>query len=203
MRPRPRGLLKAHELWQTRHANFADDDEGFRRDARVTGSVDRACVGRDLACHVVFAEERLSTGSGAIARGRCKSARQDQLGLGWANHDHHTFRSSREHFVDLMQCAGEARVRTARALLRRARRRAGARRFWSNPSKASWPSATWTWNRTKRRSIFRASRSAALADGSARSAFGSACTAKACLRRACIIWNAASTTTLLREQLAQ
>jgi hypothetical protein len=29
--------------------------------------------------------------------------RQDQLGLGWANHDHHTFRSSRETFHLLIQ----------------------------------------------------------------------------------------------------
>jgi hypothetical protein len=30
-------------------------------------------------------------------------ARQDALGLGWANHDHHTYRSSREHFARLVR----------------------------------------------------------------------------------------------------
>src|SRR5205823_7061324 len=29
--------------------------------------------------------------------------RQDRLGLGWGNHDHHTFRCSRAHFADLME----------------------------------------------------------------------------------------------------
>ena len=28
--------------------------------------------------------------------------RQDSLGLGWSNHDHHTYRSSREHFLPLI-----------------------------------------------------------------------------------------------------
>jgi len=34
---------------------------------------------------------------------RIQKRRQDQLGLGWGNHDHHTFRSSREHFADLIE----------------------------------------------------------------------------------------------------
>ena len=32
----------------------------------------------------------------------CKGRRQDALGLGWANHDHHTYRSSRRHFHRLI-----------------------------------------------------------------------------------------------------
>ena len=31
-----------------------------------------------------------------------QNARQDKLGLGWANHDHHTYRSSRRHFARLI-----------------------------------------------------------------------------------------------------
>lgn len=34
--------------------------------------------------------------------GRIQKARQDLLGLGWGNHDHHTFRSSRENFSALI-----------------------------------------------------------------------------------------------------
>jgi hypothetical protein len=30
-------------------------------------------------------------------------ARQDRLGLGWGNHDHHTYRSSREQFAGLIR----------------------------------------------------------------------------------------------------
>jgi hypothetical protein len=58
-------------------------------------------VGRDLACHVVFEGERAYWQSRNRAA-RIQKQRQDALGLGWANHDHHTFRSSREHFLDLM-----------------------------------------------------------------------------------------------------
>jgi len=35
--------------------------------------------------------------------GQVQKARQDRLGLGWGNHDHHTFRSSRENFQLLIE----------------------------------------------------------------------------------------------------
>jgi len=35
--------------------------------------------------------------------GQIQKARQDRLGLGWGNHDHYTYRSSRENFVQLIQ----------------------------------------------------------------------------------------------------
>jgi hypothetical protein len=68
------------------------------------GLLDRVIglVGRDLACHVVFWEERAYWQSRNRAA-RVQKERQDRLGLGWANHDHHTFRCSRQHFVDLMR----------------------------------------------------------------------------------------------------
>lgn len=93
-------LLTAHELWRHRRRDFDDDAEGWRRTHEL---LDRLVedVGCDLACHVVFAEERAFWQSRNRAA-RVQKARQDRLGLGWANHDHHTFRSSRRHFVDLM-----------------------------------------------------------------------------------------------------
>jgi hypothetical protein len=57
-------------------------------------------VGRDRTCEIFFQEERAYWESRNRAA-RTQKSRQDQLGLGWGNHDHHTFRSSREHFVDL------------------------------------------------------------------------------------------------------
>jgi hypothetical protein len=95
------GLLKAAELWRSRPRHFADDAEGFRQTQAL---LDRllALVGPDLACHAVFAEERAYWQSRNRAA-QVQKARQDRLGLGWANHDHHTFRSSRAHFVDLMR----------------------------------------------------------------------------------------------------
>ncbi len=35
--------------------------------------------------------------------GQIQKARQDRLGLGWGNHDHHTYRSSRENFIRLIK----------------------------------------------------------------------------------------------------
>ncbi len=93
-------LLKAHELWRTRNRN-AENDTFEETYALLDELVSR--IGRDAACHVVFAEERLFWERRNRAA-QVQKRRQDRLGLGWANHDHHTFRSSREHFVDLMQC---------------------------------------------------------------------------------------------------
>jgi hypothetical protein len=94
-------LLKAHELWQTRRRQFENDEDGY---ALTFALIDEliAMIGRDLACHVVFAGERIFWQRRNRAA-RVQKARQDALGLGWGNHDHHTFRSSRAHFLHLMQ----------------------------------------------------------------------------------------------------
>jgi hypothetical protein len=93
-------VLKSRELWKTRRRSFDDDAEGFRQTHAL---LDRliGLVGRDLACHVVFAEERAFWEHRNHAA-QTQKRRQDSLGLGWANHDHHTFRCSRTHFVALM-----------------------------------------------------------------------------------------------------
>jgi hypothetical protein len=57
--------------------------------------------GPDLACHLVFEVEREYWQSRNRAA-RVQKARQDRLGLGWANHDHHTYRSSRRFFPRLI-----------------------------------------------------------------------------------------------------
>ncbi len=93
--------LEAQEWWRHRPRQFDDDAEGWQQTQKVLDRV-IAHLGRDLACHVIFAEERAFWQSRNRAA-RVQKARQDVLGLGWANHDHHTFRSSRRHFVDLMQ----------------------------------------------------------------------------------------------------
>jgi hypothetical protein len=94
-------FLKALELWKTRRRVFADDAEGY---ASAHFLLDRiiTMVGRNLACHVVFEGERDYWQSRNRAA-QIQKQRQDRLGLGWANHDHHTFRSSRRHFLDLMR----------------------------------------------------------------------------------------------------
>jgi len=94
-------IIKARELFQTRPRLFADDHEGFVVANRILNKV-LGLVGRDVACHLFFEVERAYWESRNRA-GRLQKFRQDGLGLGWGNHDHHTFRCSREHFADLIQ----------------------------------------------------------------------------------------------------
>ena len=58
-------------------------------------------LGADLACDLFFAAER-SYWQSRNRAAQLQKARQDKLGLGWANHDHHTFRSSRRYFHRLV-----------------------------------------------------------------------------------------------------
>jgi hypothetical protein len=94
-------IIKARELWQTRARAFPEDGDGFKDANRI---LDRTLesVGRDLSCEFFFEAERAYWERRNRAA-RIQKFRQDQLGLGWGNHDHHTFRCSRDHFVDLNQ----------------------------------------------------------------------------------------------------
>ena len=118
----PAPFLKAQELWKTRRRLFASDEEGFSYTQSV---LDRVIdlVGRDLACSIVFEQERAYWQNRNRAA-QIQKSRQDKLGLGWANHDHHTFRSSREHFVDLMRALEKL------GFERRERYYAGAQAGW-------------------------------------------------------------------------
>ena len=96
-----RNIVKARELWRTRPRLFDDGVEGFKVAHRILDRVLRL-VGRDLACQFFFEAERAYWESRNRAA-RIQKHRQDRLGLGWGNHDHHTFRCSRRHFVDLVE----------------------------------------------------------------------------------------------------
>jgi hypothetical protein len=91
---------EAQRLWKTRPRIFDDDAEGFRQTHALLDRV-ISLVGRELACDIAFAQERAYWEQRNRAA-QIQKKRQDHLGLGWANHDHHTFRSSRSHFLDLM-----------------------------------------------------------------------------------------------------
>ena len=94
-------VVKARELLRTRPRRFTYDAEGFKAANQILDRV-LGLVGRDLACQFFFEAERAYWESRNRA-GRIQKQRQDRLGLGWGNHDHHTFRCSREHFVDLVE----------------------------------------------------------------------------------------------------
>ncbi len=94
-------VINARELFRMRRRHFADDAEGVVRAFMVLDQV-LALVPHDVACELFFAEERAYWEFRNRA-GRVQKRRQDALGLGWGNHDHHTFRCSRRLFADLVE----------------------------------------------------------------------------------------------------
>lgn len=63
-------------------------------------------LGSSNACDLFFAAER-DYWQSRNAAARAQKARQDACGLGWANHDHHTYRSSRGAFTTLISLLEE------------------------------------------------------------------------------------------------
>lgn len=98
-----KAIARLHHLeeFRSRRRDFGDNDEaGFEL---AEGLIDSAIedVGRDVTCDVFFAAER-EYWQRRNRAAQFQKARQDHLGLGWANHDHHTYRSSRKHFARLI-----------------------------------------------------------------------------------------------------
>jgi hypothetical protein len=92
---------KTMESWQRRprgHENEAESVEGVIQQARQLVSE----VGEDLAAHLFIDVERRYWHARNRAS-RLQKNRLDTLGVGWANHDHHTFRSSRRYFSQLIR----------------------------------------------------------------------------------------------------
>jgi hypothetical protein len=93
-------VRQAGDLWRKRRRTGEEESQGYHHAQSVLEQI-IALVGRDLACHVVFEVER-DYWQRRNQAAQIQKKRQDALGLGWANHDHHTFRSSRKFFIDLM-----------------------------------------------------------------------------------------------------
>ncbi|MDB5323089.1 MAG: hypothetical protein JWN40_4720 [Phycisphaerales bacterium] len=95
----PLRMLSSLERFRCRQRDLGDDD-GFKR---AEGYIDHAIqmLGPDLTCDLFFASER-EYWQRRNRAAQFQKARQDRLGLGWANHDHHTYRSSRKHFSRLI-----------------------------------------------------------------------------------------------------
>jgi hypothetical protein len=98
MRPHAtRDAIAARDLWLGRKRRYANDEEGMSATEACLNKVIELAGSTDLACHLIFEVERAYWQSRNHAA-RVQKARQDRLGLGWANHDHHTFRCSRRFF---------------------------------------------------------------------------------------------------------
>jgi hypothetical protein len=97
-------VITVRELWRTRRRDFTDDAAGIAHAFELQNKA-ITLVGADVACDLFFAEERAYWNFRNLA-GRVQKRRQDALGLGWGNHDHHTFRCSRRFFADLIEFFG-------------------------------------------------------------------------------------------------
>lgn len=88
------------EIFRTRERSFTEVEQGFR-EAQLLFTAAADDLGTDWACDLFFIAEREYWASRNRA-GRVQYERQNRLGLGWANHDHHTYRSSRAAFPHLI-----------------------------------------------------------------------------------------------------
>ena len=138
-----RDALAARDLWQARRRRFDDDAEGFDATEATLDRVIELAGSTDLACHLVFEVERDYWQSRNRAA-RVQKARQDRLGLGWANHDHHTFRCSRRFFPRLIGMFETAGLPRSASGSTPASTPAGARRSSSTrrPASSSSPTST-------------------------------------------------------------
>lgn len=93
---------EAKELWKTRlRHSREEEDEQLKHTLELTSEL-VSLLGQDLAAWVVLECER-DYWERRNHAGQVQKNRQDRVGMGWANHDHHTFRSSRRHFSSLVR----------------------------------------------------------------------------------------------------
>ncbi len=97
----PERYLSAFEQWATRPRLFSDVRAGMEHTLNLARSL-VSNVGTDTAAWIAFSAERAYWQQRNRA-GQVQRSSQDSLGLGWANHDHHTFRSSRRAFSLLVE----------------------------------------------------------------------------------------------------
>jgi hypothetical protein len=86
-------------LW-SRRRDFASDEEGFAHAGRLLEAA-IGDLGVNTTCDLFFAGERMFWQQRNRAA-HVQAERQEQLGLSWANHDHHTYRCSRRQFTRLV-----------------------------------------------------------------------------------------------------
>jgi hypothetical protein len=98
--PGAAAIERHFEAFRLRPRPLEQPAAGFEAALRLAGAA-RAELGEALACEVFFeAERRFYERKNHAAR--VQKARQDALGLGWFNRDHHTYRSSRRWFGALV-----------------------------------------------------------------------------------------------------
>ena len=92
--------IEACRVFSSRQRKFASEEEGFSETRKIVSGLSSNLDKQRLA-DAFFHAERVYWASRNMAA-RVQKTRQDELGLGWGNHDHHTFRSSRLNFQALI-----------------------------------------------------------------------------------------------------
>lgn len=94
----------ALQKWQTRARAFDDETEEAEAMQQTLELAQELVdlVGPSMSACIVLEVERAYWQAKNRA-GQLQKNRQDSLGMGWANHDHHTFRSSRKNFKNLVR----------------------------------------------------------------------------------------------------
>jgi hypothetical protein len=95
---------KAYRSLWVRKREFPGEDEGLRATEDLVRRILSELSPSRAADAFFRAERRYWESRNDI--GRHQRERQDHLGLGWANADHHTFRCSREYFKDTLHILG-------------------------------------------------------------------------------------------------
>jgi hypothetical protein len=107
--PGTAAMARHLDAFRLRPRPLDDPEQGFQGALTLVRAA-QADLGEAVACELFFeAERRFYTLRNRAAR--LQKARQDLLGLGWYNRDHHTYRSSRACFrslVSVMEALGLA-----------------------------------------------------------------------------------------------
>ncbi|TFG15546.1 hypothetical protein EU537_00570 [Candidatus Thorarchaeota archaeon] len=90
----------AFDSFRLRRRRYEDSEEGMEALQNLVEEVADGLKPARMA-DAFFRAERIFWQSRDWA-GQIQKERQDKFGLGWGNHDHHTYRSSREHFMTLI-----------------------------------------------------------------------------------------------------
>src|SRR3989344_3290203 len=92
---------KALRMFFKRKRKFNSDKEGMVYTHKLIKKVLKR-LSKERTADAFFRNERIYWEK-RNKSGQIQNKRQNELGLGWGNHDHHTYRSSRENFTRLVR----------------------------------------------------------------------------------------------------
>jgi hypothetical protein len=98
--PPPAAKVLLHADRFRRRPRLLSEESGFDATEQLIDTA-LADLGVAYTCDLFFSIER-EYWQRRNRAAQVQKARQDRLGFGWANHDHHTYRSSRQHFARMI-----------------------------------------------------------------------------------------------------